>query len=189
MTYVMQTQLAVFIVAVLVCVGWTKLVYYDGLYRELIRLRRHCMMHAVMIASVSFWAMAMGFNLHHSAVEVITEQRETIQQLATGLQSQGERNVGIAQQIAFVGAESDPIAMPGGSAERSVEVKTPSGTVITVRKVSNTASAGPDGPVWRQAAGCAESGTTDGIARGPDGGGGPRPGKLPGEPIDVWRDL
>ena len=155
MTVGMQFQLVVFVGAVIVCVAWTKLVYYDGLHRHLARLRRHCIMHAGMIASVSVWAMSMGFNLHHTAVEIIEQKNETIQQLATGLQKQGVSDVGLGQQIAFVAHQQAATEASDYEPARTIEIRTPSGTVVSFRNEaedSRTDSTGSRsrGSVWRQ---------------------------------------
>lgn len=120
MTFVLRLQLVAFVAAVLVCIAWTKLVYYDGLHQKLERLRRHCMIHAGMIASVSAWAMSMGFSLHHSTGIVIQDQQQTIQNLATGrLNHTGENHAGMAQQIT------------NAMAYKTIEVTTPNGTKVS----------------------------------------------------------
>jgi hypothetical protein len=135
----MTIQMLFFLAAVLVCVAWTKLVYIDGMRQQLLRMRRHCMMHAGMISGVCVWAMAMGFNLHHKQESVIEKQQETIQQLVSGQQSQGEKNVGFGRPIANVGSlEWDATSAP------ALEYTTDGGTVVTVRYVHDRAASGAE---------------------------------------------
>jgi len=58
----------------------------------------------------------MGFNLHHTAVEVIATQQETIQQLATGrINSSGSNNATQAQSIShLVAHKTVEVTTPGG---------------------------------------------------------------------------
>jgi len=130
MNIIMQIQIVLFLISVIVCVAWTRMVYYDGLMQQIKRLRRHCVMHAAMISGVSFWAMSIGFNLHHSAIETINQQAETIQHLATGInKSSGVSNNGTGFAMAFgKTAESDV----NESTSPTIDVTTPNGTSVSV---------------------------------------------------------
>ena len=87
-------------------------------------------MHAAMIVGISTWAMSIGFYLHHASMEVIHEQAETIEHLATGMKkSGGVSNNGTSFSMAF-GETSANVA--DASAEPQIAVTTPNGTTVSV---------------------------------------------------------
>lgn len=76
----MQIEAVCFCGAVIATVWWTRLLYYDGLRQQFVRLKRHCVMQAAMIVGISTWAVAVGFNFQST----IVSKERTIEQLTAG---------------------------------------------------------------------------------------------------------
>ena len=89
----MEIKLLFLAFLVMLCVSSTRLIYHDGVIRNLGRLGRHCKMLAVLIVStvvyagsLGVYAGSLGVEIRQECFQLIQEQEERIRQIVAAKQ-------------------------------------------------------------------------------------------------------
>jgi hypothetical protein len=77
----MEIKLLFLAFLVMLCVSSTRLIYHDGVMRNLRRLGRHCKMLAVLIVSTVIYAGSLGVEIRQECFQMIEKQEERIRQI------------------------------------------------------------------------------------------------------------
>lgn len=82
----MEIKLLFLAFLVMLCVSSTRLIYHDGVIRNLGRLGRHCKMLAILIVSTVVYAGSLGVEIRQECFQLIEQQEERIRQIVAAKQ-------------------------------------------------------------------------------------------------------
>ena len=82
----MEIKLLFLAFMVMLCVSSTRLIYHDGVIRNIGRLGRHCKMLAVLIVSTVLYAGSLGVEIRQECFNLIEQQEERIRQIVAAKQ-------------------------------------------------------------------------------------------------------
>lgn len=84
----MEIKLLFLAFLVILCVSSTRLIYHDGVMRNLRRLGRHCKMLAVLIVSTVVYACSLGVEIRQECFHLLEKQEQRIRQIVAAKQIQ-----------------------------------------------------------------------------------------------------
>lgn len=82
----MEIKLLFLAFLVMLCVSSTRLIYHDGVIRNLGRLGRHCKMLAVLIVCTVVYAGSLGVEIRQECFQMMEKQEERIRQIVAAKQ-------------------------------------------------------------------------------------------------------
>ena len=67
----MALQLTFLFILVMIEVGATRLIYHDGVSRQISRMRNHCRMLAAAMIATACFAASIGFKMHSEMIQAV----------------------------------------------------------------------------------------------------------------------